>query len=256
MSPSTETSNTQSLKRPATMNVAKVLLVDDDPQVRRALRTTLASAGYVVVEARTGEEALEEIHAEGAVDLILLDLKMPGIGGLEACRRIRKLFDVPILVVSVLRSQEDKVQAFDAGADDYLVKPFGIHELLSRMHALRRRVAGAESIPAYESSGLKIDFERRRVVLDSDQIHLTPTEFELLRYLVLNEGKPVSHHALLESLWGPEHARDIQRLRVTINQLRRKLEKDPSQMRYIHTEHQFGYRFEPVSQKPAKRKKV
>jgi len=179
---------------------------------------------------------------------------MPGIGGLEACRRIRKIFDVPILVISVLRSQEDKVQAFDAGADDYLVKPFGIQELLSRIHALRRRVSGSEPIAPYESSGLKIDFERRRVVIDSDQVHLTPSEFELLRYLVLNEGKPVSHHTLLQSLWGPEHTREVQRLRVTINQLRRKIEKDPSRMRYIHTEHQFGYRFEPVAQKPAKRR--
>src|SRR6202167_2378897 len=167
MTPSAEIVNEHSVGRPTTMNHAKILLVDDDPQVRRALRTTLTSAGYVVVEARTGEEALEEVQAEGAVELVLLDLKMPGIGGLEACRRIRKLFDVPILVISVLRSQEDKVQAFDAGADDYLVKPFGIHELLSRMHALRRRVAGVETIPAYESAGLKIDFERRRVVVDS-----------------------------------------------------------------------------------------
>ncbi len=249
-----EPANTQTVPRPAAMNLAKVLLVDDDPQVRRALRTTLTSAGYVVVEARTGEEALEEVQAEGAVDMVLLDLKMPGIGGLEACRRIRKIFDVPILVISVLRSQEDKVQAFDAGADDYLVKPFGIQELLSRIHALRRRASGSEPIAPYESAGLKIDFERRRVVIDSEQVHLTPSEFELLRYLVLNEGKPVSHHTLLQSLWGPEHTRDVQRLRVTINQLRRKIEKDPSRMRYIHTEHQFGYRFEPTAQKSAKRK--
>jgi len=245
---------TQAAPRAATMSLAKVLLVDDDPQVRRALRTTLTSAGYVVVEARTGEEALEEIQAEGAVDMVLLDLKMPGIGGFEACRRIRKIFDVPILVISVLRSQEDKVQAFDAGADDYLVKPFGIQELLSRIHALRRRVSGSEPVPPYESAGLKIDFERRRVVVDSEQVHLTPSEFELLRYLVLNEGKPVSHHTLLQSLWGPEHTREVQRLRVTINQLRRKIEKDPSRMRYVHTEHQFGYRFEPTAQKPAKRR--
>lgn len=240
--------------RTATMNLAKILLVDDDPQVRRALRTTLTSAGYVVVEARTGEEALEEVQAEGAVDMVLLDLRMPGIGGLEACRRIRKIFDVPILVISVLRSQEDKVQAFDAGADDYLVKPFGIQELLSRIHALRRRVSGSEPVPPYESAGLKVDFERRRVVVDSEQVHLTPSEFELLRYLVLNEGKPVSHHTLLQSLWGPEHTREVQRLRVTINQLRRKIEKDPSRMRYIHTEHQFGYRFEPMAQKSTKRR--
>lgn len=236
------------------MNTAKILLVDDDPQVRRALRTTLTSAGYIVVEARTGEEALEEVQAEGSVDMVLLDLKMPGMGGLEACRRIRKIFDVPILVISVCRSQEDKVQAFDAGADDYLVKPFGIQELLSRIHALRRRTSGSESIPPFESSDLKIDFERRRVIVDGQPVHLTPSEFEVLRYLVLNEGKPVSHHTLLQSLWGPEHVRDIQRLRVTINQLRRKIEKDPGRVRYIHTEHLVGYRFEPVVQKPARRK--
>src|SRR5271154_4502822 len=171
-----ETLHAPPVGKSSVMNHAKILLVDDDPQVRRALRTTLTSAGYAVVEARTGEEALEEVQAEGAVDMVLLDLKMPGIGGLEACRRIRKIFDVPILVISVLRTQEDKVQAFDAGADDYLVKPFGIQELLSRIHALRRRVAGAESIPPYESAGLKIDFERRRVVIESDQVHLTPTE--------------------------------------------------------------------------------
>jgi len=233
---------------------AKILLVDDDAQVRRALRTTLTSAGYVVVEARSGEEALEEVQAEGSVDMILLDLKMPGIGGIEACRRIRKIFDVPILVISVLRTQEDKVQAFDAGADDYLVKPFGIQELLSRIHALRRRTAGVESMPPFESSGLKIDFERRRVIVDSEQVHLTPTEFELLRYLVLNQGKPVSHHILLQSLWGPEHSNDIQRLRVSINQLRRKIEKNPERLRYVHTEHQFGYRFEPATQKAEKKR--
>ncbi len=248
-----EISHSQPPGRGATMNHAKILLVDDDPQVRRALRTTLTSAGYVVVEARTGEEALEEVQAEGAVDIVLLDLKMPGIGGLEACRRIRKIFDVPILVISVLRTQEEKVQAFDAGADDYLVKPFGIQELLSRIHALRRRTAGSESTPAFDSSGLNIDFERRRVLVDSEQVHLTPTEFELLRYLVLNEGKPVSHVALLQSLWGPKYTSEIQRLRVTINQLRRKIEKDPTRMLYIHTEHQFGYRFEPMLQKSAKR---
>src|SRR6202167_4013298 len=249
-----ETSHLPPPVKSAPTNHARGLLGDDDPQVRCALRTTLTSAGYVVVEARTGEEALEEVQSGGAVDLVLLDLKMPGIGGLEACRRIRVIFDVPILVISVLRTQEDKVQAFDAGADDYLVKPFGIQELLSRIHALRRRTAGTESTPPFESSGLRIDFQRRRVVVGSDQVHLTPTEFELLRFLVLNEGKPVSHHTLLQSFWGPEHSGEIQRLRVTINQLRRKIEKDPDHIRYIHTEHQFGYRFEPVEQKPAKRK--
>ena len=248
-----ETSHTQPLVKTVPTSSAKVLLVDDDPQVRRALRTTLASAGYIVVEARTGEEALEEVQAGGAVDMVLLDLKMPGFGGLEACRRIRAIFDVPILVISVLRTQEDKVQAFDAGADDYLVKPFGIQELLSRIHALRRRTSGSESIAVFESGGLKVDFERRRVIVDSDQVHLTPSEFELLRYLMLHEGKPVSHQTLLQSLWGPKYTNEVQRLRVTINQLRRKIEKHPDRTRYIHTEHQFGYRFEPVQKKSAKR---
>ena len=236
------------------MTTAKILLVDDDAQVRRALRTTLTSAGYMVVEARSGEEALEEIQAEGAVSVVLLDLKMPGIGGVEACRRIRKLSDVPVLVISVLRTQEEKVQAFDAGADDYLVKPFGIQELLSRIHALKRRASGSEPIPSFESARLKVDFERRRVTVNEQPVHLTPSEFELLRYLVLHEGKPVAHHALLQSLWGPEHTRDVQRLRVTINQLRRKIEREPQGIRYIHTEHQFGYRFEPLTQNSVRRK--
>jgi two-component system, OmpR family, KDP operon response regulator KdpE len=235
-------------------NSPKVLLVDDDTSVRRALRTTLASAGYTVVEARSGEEALEEVQSEGGVSIVLLDLKMPGIGGIEACRRLRKIFDVPILVISVCRAQEDKVQAFDAGADDYLVKPFGINELLSRIHALRRRASKAEPIPPFDSHGLKMDFERRRVSVDDQFVHLAPMEFELLRHLILNEGKPIAHQTLLNFLWGPGHDRDIQRLRVTINQLRRKIEPDPGRMRYIHTDHQFGYRFEPTPQKPPKRR--
>jgi len=127
------------------MNAARILLVDDDPLIRRALRTTLISAGYHVLEATTGEEALEKLHAESA-DVVLLDLRMPGMGGLEACRRIREVVDTPIMVISILRNQEDKVQAADAGADDFLVKPFGIQDLLSRIHALRRRVAGLEPI--------------------------------------------------------------------------------------------------------------
>lgn len=147
MSPSIQVSRAQSLRRSTTTNPAKILLVDDDPLVRRALHTTLTSAGYVVVEATTGEKALEKLQAEGAVDMVLLDLRLPGIGGLEACRRIRNIVDIPILVISILRDPEVKVQASDAGADDYLVKPFGIQELLLRIRALGRRTAVVESIP-------------------------------------------------------------------------------------------------------------
>jgi two-component system KDP operon response regulator KdpE len=252
MSPSVEASQTQQSWGTATMRASKILLVEDDTKVRRRFRTTLTSAGYVVVEARTGEEALEEVRAKCAADLILLDLKMPGTGELEACRNIRRICDVPIFVLSDLRTQEHKLQAFDAGADDYLVKPFGIRELLSRIHALLRRMAGSESAPPFESSGLKIDFERRRVFVDSIPVHLTPTDFELLLYLVLHRGKPVSHHTLLVSVWGPEHSKEIQRLRVAINQLRRAIERGPGRTRYIQTDRQFGYRFEPILEKSAK----
>jgi len=233
---------------------AKILLVDDDNNVRRALRTTLTSAGFTVVEARSGEEAIEEIQADRSVDLLLLDLKMPGIGGFEACRRIRKISEAPILVISVLRTQEEKVRAFDVGADDYLVKPFGIQELLSRIHALRRRISGSEPVLSLQYGELKIDLELRRVTLASQPVHLTPSEFELLRYLVLNEGRPIAHSTLLQSLWGPEHVSEVQRLRVTINQLRRKIEPEPDRIRYIHTEHQFGYRFEPTPQNTPQRR--
>ena len=145
MEPSIRLSHEQPLERSATMNAVKVLLVDDDPLIRRAFRAILTSAGYVVLEAMTGEEALEKIHAE-RVDVVLLDLRMPGMGGLEACRRIREVAETPIMVISILRNEEDRVQASEAGADDYLVKPFGIRDLLSRIEALRRRVAGLEPI--------------------------------------------------------------------------------------------------------------
>ena len=146
MAPSICFSHEQPLGRSATMNAARVLLVDDDPLIRRALRTTLTSAGYVVVEAWTGEEALEKLHAE-SVDVVLLDLRMPGMGGLEACRRIRKAVDTRIMVISILRNEEDRVQASDAGADDYLVKHFGIQDLLSRIQALLRNTAALKFIP-------------------------------------------------------------------------------------------------------------
>jgi DNA-binding response OmpR family regulator len=145
MQPSIRLSHEQLLGRSAAMNAGRVLLVDDDPLIRRALRTILASAGYVVLEAMTGEEALEKIQAETA-DVILLDLRMPGMGGLEACRRIREVAETPIMVISILRNEEDRVQASEAGADDYLVKPFGVRDLLSRIGTLRRRVADFEPI--------------------------------------------------------------------------------------------------------------
>ena len=234
------------------MSAAKILLVEDDPQIRRELRTTLAMSGYAVIEARTGDEACEEVQADGTVDIVLLKVQVPG--GLEACHRIRKMSTIPILAISERRSLDEKLQTFDAGVDGCLVRPFGVKELLSRIHALRRRASGAKDGPSFESGDLKIEFERRRVTVGGNAIHLAPGEFELLSHLVRHEGKPLAYNTLLHSLWGPGHAREIQRLRVAVNQLRRKIELEPRRLRYIHTHHSFGYRFEAVPQKSAKRK--
>jgi two-component system KDP operon response regulator KdpE len=158
-------------------------------------------------------------------------------------------------MVTVRGSEKDKVAALDAGADDYLVKPFGTQELLARVRAAVRRLASAEEIPAFSSPNLKIDFERRRVIARGQPVHLTPTEFELLKQLVLNQGKPVSHLKLLHLLWGPEHSSDREPLRVFIGQLRRKIEPDPDEPRYILTEPLIGYRFEAEAEKPGKTRK-
>jgi two-component system KDP operon response regulator KdpE len=233
---------------------AKVLVVDDEPQVRRALRAILTGHGCTVIEVRDGEEALEEMKADRP-DLVLLDINMPGIDGFETCRRIRETSDVPIIMVTVRGNEKDKVLALDAGADDYLVKPFGTQELLARVRAAVRRVPSAEEIPAFVSPNLKIDFEHRRVIARGQPVHLTPTEFELLKHLVMNQGKPVSHLKLLHLLWGPEHSNDREPLRVFIGQLRRKIEPVPDEPRYILTEPLIGYRFEPGDDKATKTRK-
>ena len=235
------------------MTSAKVLIVDDEPQIRRVLRTTLASQGYTVVEARSGDEALEEIRHERP-DLILLDVNMPGRSGLETCSEIRATSDVPIIMLTVRNTERDKVQALDAGADDYVVKPFGVEELMARIRAALRRVAPAESIPPFLSPELKIDFEKRTVLVKGQPVRLTPKEFELLRQLVANQGKAIAHRRLLQAVWGPDYGEETEYLRVFINQLRKKIEPDPGNPRYIITEPWIGYRFErPHSGKGADR---
>ena len=226
------------------MTSATVLVVDDEPQIRRVLRTTLTSHGYSVIEARSGDEALEMIRGEH-VDLILLDLNMPGRSGLEICREIRASGDVPIIMLTVRNSERDKVQALDAGADDYVVKPFGSEELMARIRAALRRAAPAESLPSFGSNDLSIDFDRRLVTVKGQPVRLTPKEFDLLRYLVLNQGRPLAHRRLLQAVWGPDYGDETEYLRVFINQLRKKIEPDPHHPRYIHTEPWVGYRFEP-----------
>jgi two-component system, OmpR family, KDP operon response regulator KdpE len=223
---------------------ATVLVVDDEPQIRRVLRTTLVSHGYAVVEARTGDEALDLIRTE-QVDLILLDVNMPGRPGLETCREIRSTSDIPIIMLTVRNTERDKVQALDAGADDYVVKPFGSEELMARIRASLRRSASAENVPEFVAKDLTISFDKRLVMVKDRPVRLTPKEFELLRYLVANQGRSLGHRRLLQAVWGPDYGDETEYLRVFINQLRKKIEPDPHNPLYIHTEPWVGYRFEP-----------
>jgi two-component system KDP operon response regulator KdpE len=226
------------------MIAATILIVDDEPQIRRVMLTTLTSHGYSVVEAASGEEALERVRAERP-DLIILDVNLPGISGLETCAEIRTSSDVPIIMLTVRNSERGKVQALDAGADDYVVKPFGVQELMARIRAALRRSGPGDATPAFLSDEIKIDFEKRAVTVKNVPVRLTPKEFELLRHLVANRGKALGHRRLLQAVWGPDYGEETEYLRVFINQLRKKIEPDPHKPRYIHTEPWIGYRFDP-----------
>jgi len=226
------------------VSAGRILVVDDDPQIRRVMKATLVGHGYEVLEARTGEEALEIAPAEMA-NLVLLDMNMPGMGGLETCRTLRQASDVPVIILSVRNTEKDKVAALDAGADDYVTKPFGIEELLARIRAtLRRSPTGPDAGPhAFSAPGLEIDFETRRVQAHGRDVRLTPKEFELLRYLVAHTGKPVTHRELLQAVWGPDYGDEPEYLRVFINQVRKKIEREPAKPKFIMTEPWVGYKF-------------
>jgi two-component system KDP operon response regulator KdpE len=226
------------------MNNATILVVDDEPQLRRTMKATLTDLGYAVIEAKTGEEALEKMRSD-APDLVLLDLNMPGIGGLETCRAIRETADTPVIVLSVRNTERDKVQALDAGADDYVTKPFGIQELLARVRAAMRRAppSGDSGAMHFVSGDLAIDFESRRVTLKGTTIRLTPKEFDLLKFLVDHANKPIPHRKLLQTVWGPDYGDEVEYLRVVVNQLRKKIEPHPSKPQYLLTEPWVGYRF-------------
>jgi two-component system, OmpR family, KDP operon response regulator KdpE len=233
------------------MNSANILVVDDEPQIRRVLRTTLSFRGYTILEASTGEEAVE-LAAKHKPDLILLDVNLPGISGIETCREIRRASDAPIIMLTVRSAERDKVVALDAGADDYVTKPFSIEELLARIRASLRRHPSADGLPPFTSKELSVDFELRRVTVSGQEVHLAPKEFEVLRQLIANLGKPVTHRRLLQIVWGPEYGEETENLRVVINQLRKKIEKDPSQPKFILTEPWVGYRFQPPKDPHAK----
>jgi two-component system KDP operon response regulator KdpE len=230
------------------MDPPTVLIVDDEPQIRRTLLTILTSQGYPVIEARTGDEALEKLRRERP-DLILLDFNMPGRSGVETCREIRDGSDIPIIILTVRNAERDKVLALDAGANDYIVKPFGANELLARIRATLRRSSPTNVLPSFVSDDLNIDFERRAIALNGEAVRLTPKEFELLQYMVANHGKPLPHRRMLQAVWGPDYGEETEYLRVFINQLRKKIEPDPRHPRYIHTEPWVGYRFDPPQDK-------
>jgi two-component system KDP operon response regulator KdpE len=223
---------------------ARILVVDDEPQIRRVMRTTLVAQGYFVADARTGEEALEALRKE-RFDLVLLDLNMPGIGGLETCRLIRSSSDVAIVVLSVRSSEKDKVEALDAGADDYVTKPFGLPELLARIRAGLRRVPLSADLSRclIQLNDVEINLETRRVTRNALDVRLTPKEFDLLHYFVTNPNVPIPHGKLLQAVWGPDYGQEVEYLRVFVNQLRKKIEPEPSKPRYILTEPWVGYRF-------------
>ncbi len=225
----------------------RVLVVDDDAQMLRAIRTALTARGYDVLTAGTGENALS-LAAEEDLDLVLLDLCLPGIAGHEVIRRLRAWSELPVIVVSVQESQEEKVAALDAGADDYITKPFGMKELLARMRAVRRRVvADSGPEPVLHFDGLEVDLIRKLVRLDGVAIHLTPTEYRLLESMATNPGKLLTHQWLLRQVWGPGYASESHYLRLYVKQLRKKLHDLPSAPRWITTEPGLGYRWLPES---------
>src|SRR5499425_902481 len=232
------------------MNNAKVLIVDDAQQVRRVLRTALSAEGYTIFEAGAGEEALDSIRTSPP-DAILLDVNMPGMNGLETCKEIRRNSDVPILMLTVRNTEHDKVLALDAGADDYVVKPFGMQELLARLRAALRRRSAHAKLTNFESKPLTVNFETRQVTAQGKEVHLTPKEFELLRQLIASAGKPLTHRRLLQAVWGPDYGDEPEYLRVMINQLRKKIESDPARPKLILTEPWVCYRSQPPKEKKA-----
>ncbi|HLI35613.1 MAG TPA: response regulator transcription factor [Terriglobia bacterium] len=228
------------------MSAGRILVVDDEPQIRRVMRTTLSAGGYEVADARSGEEALERLRSEN-FDLVLLDMNMPGAGGLETCRAIRNGrsgVDVAIIVLTVRAAERDKVEALDAGADDYVTKPFSTPELLARIRAaLRRSAAVVESgADRLDFGDVQIDLRSRQASARGRAARLTPKEFDLLLFMIRHRNRALTHRELLQAVWGPDYGDQVEYLRVFVNQLRKKIEPQPARPRYLLTEPWVGYR--------------
>lgn len=228
------------------MSAGRILVIDDDPQIRRAMRTTLAARGYEVADARTGEEGLDELRSR-TYDLVLLDMNMPGMGGIETCRLIRAGSEIAIIMLTVSNSEKDKVDALDAGADDYITKPFSTPELLARMRATLRRLPHPPDhadLRPLDQRGVQIDLASRQVNAQGRSSRLTAKEFDLLSYLLARPNKTIAHRELLQAVWGPDYGDELEYLRVFINRLRKKIEPDPSKPQFLVTDAWAGYRFQ------------
>jgi two-component system, OmpR family, KDP operon response regulator KdpE len=219
----------------------RILVCDDEPQILRALKVILREAGFETIPAETGEEALDKA-AVRPPDAAIVDLVLPDIDGIEVCRRLREWSEMPILVLSAVGEEEEKVRALEAGADDYVTKPFGSRELVARLQAALRRAGGGPDEPAIRVDGLEVDLSARTVRVDGSEVHLTPIEFDLLRTLARNRGRLMTHRSLLVEVWGPQYASDTQILRTHIANLRRKIEPPGDGPRYIRTDPGVGYR--------------
>ncbi len=220
---------------------ARILVIDDEKQIRRMLKAALEGYGYDISEAASGRQGLSQTSIFHP-DVVILDLGLPDMDGIDVIARLREWTQVPIIVLSVREHEDDKIKALDAGADDYVTKPFGMGELLARLRAALRRIARSEDEPHFTFGELSLDIEHRIVTVKGEEIKLTPTEYEVLKYLAQNAGKVVTHRQLLLAIWGSNYQEHSQYLRVYIGQLRRKIEADPSQPAYIITEPGVGYR--------------
>jgi len=224
---------------------AHILVVDDEPQITRVLRTSLSAQGYDIRVANSGEMALE-IMKDWQPSLIITDLSMPSIDGVQLCRTVRVASSVPIIVLSVRDQERQKVEALDAGADDYVTKPFGMNELLARVRAnLRRVLASSAADPIIEIGDFRVDTAARKVTVLHREVRLTPKEFDLLVYMARHPGKVITHRTLLGAIWGGQNTEQVEYLRVFVGQLRKKLEPESASPRYLITEPWVGYRFEP-----------
>ena len=227
------------------MRNPSILIVDDEPQIRRVIKAALSKQGYVVADARSGEAALDMIREE-RFDMVILDRNMPGIGGLETCRTIRDTSDMGIIMLTVRKAEEERIEALDAGADDYVTKPFSMPELSARIRANLRRVPSASHVGAQtvRFGNVSVDLATHHLSVAGTDVRLTPKQFEVLAYLIENPNVSIPHARLLQAVWGPDYRDEVEYLHVVVNQLRKKIEVDPSHPRYLITEPWFGYRFQ------------